>query len=89
MQRYLLRRSRLEISTEILKTCKYPIVKTRLMQKLNLSYNTLQDCLTQLLELNLLELNPHTLEYITSRKGLDFLVQWTQLQAFLKPAEKA
>lgn len=85
MQRYLMRRSRLEISIEILRACKYPTVKTPLMQKLNLSYNTLQDCLSQLLELNLLELQPDALEYVTSRRGLAFLAQWTQLQAFLKP----
>lgn len=88
MERYLLRRSRLEISAEILQACKCPIAKTRLMQKLNLSYNTMQSCLAQLAELGLIEMQPDTLEYVVSRRGLAYLVQWKQLQAFLKPDEK-
>ncbi|MGO8806350.1 MAG: winged helix-turn-helix domain-containing protein [Candidatus Bathyarchaeia archaeon] len=88
MQRALLKRSRLQISTEILQTCRTPMVKTRLMQKLNLSFNTIQECLAQLQELKLLQLQHGTMEYATTGKGLDFLAKWMQLQEFLKPEEK-
>jgi predicted transcriptional regulator len=58
------------------------------MQKANISYNTLQDCLQQLQELDLVELHPNTLEYVTTKKGITFLVKWMQLQEFLMPNEK-
>ena len=58
------------------------------MQKANLSYNALQRCLLQLQELDLVELCPGSLEYITTQKGRIFLEKWMQLQEFLKPEEK-
>lgn len=88
MQRCLVNTGRLQVSTEILKACKSPIVKTRLMQKLNLSFNMTQDCLGQLEELKLVECRADTSEYFTTGKGLAFLVKWMQLQEFLKPEEK-
>jgi predicted transcriptional regulator len=58
------------------------------MQKLNLSYNMLQDSLGQLQELSLVELQPATAEFVTTGRGLEFLTKWMQLQEFLKPGEK-
>jgi len=64
------------------------MIKTRLMQEINLSYNTIQDCLQQLQELELIELQNDSSEFLTTGKGLDFLAKWLQLQEFLKPDEK-
>jgi predicted transcriptional regulator len=58
------------------------------MQKANLSYSALQDCLRQLEQLDLVALRPDTLEYATTEKGVTFLVKWRQLQEFLTPEEK-
>jgi predicted transcriptional regulator len=88
MQTLLIRRSRLEVLTEILRICKTPQAKTRLMQKANLSYNTLQDCLQQLQELGMVNIFPDSSEYMTTQKGSTFLQKWAQLQEFLMPKEK-
>jgi predicted transcriptional regulator len=58
------------------------------MQKANLSYSALQDCLQQLERLDLMKVHPDTLEYATTEKGVTFLVKWRQLQEFLTPEEK-
>ena len=88
MQAYTIKRSRLQILTEILHFAKSPRAKTRLMQKANLSYYNLQDCLLQLQELDLIEFHPNTAEYATNEKGLNFLAKWSQLQELLTPKER-
>ena len=56
------------------------------MQKANLSYNNLQDCLQQLQQLELIELHPDA-SYVTTMKGKTFIMKWNQLQEFLEPEE--
>jgi predicted transcriptional regulator len=84
----LIKRNRLQVLTEILDICKSPQVKTRLMQKANLSYSSLQDCLQQLQNLNLVQLQNGTSGYVTTEKGITFLIKWKQLQEILNPHER-
>jgi predicted transcriptional regulator len=58
------------------------------MQKANLSYYTLLDCIKQLHDLGLVKLEPATQEYATTKKGVTFLAKWIQLQHYLLPNEK-
>lgn len=88
MQTCVMRRNRLQVFSEILHVCRSPTIKTRLMQKANLSYIVLQGCLQQLQELELLELHSDSLEYMTTAKGKTFLNTWVQLQELLVPQEK-
>ncbi len=88
MQTALIRRSRLQLLTDILSICKTPLPKTRLMQKANLSYKNLQKCLGELESLGLVVLLPETTEYVITKKGIVFLAKWGQLQLFLTPEEK-
>jgi predicted transcriptional regulator len=88
MQVYNMKRNRLEVLTEILYLCKSPLAKTRLMQKANLSYTTLQDCLQQLQELDIVRIHADTSEFVTTEKGILFLIKWRQLQEFLTPQER-
>jgi predicted transcriptional regulator len=82
------RRNRLEVLAEILSLCKSPRQKTHLLQKVNLSYPKLQDCLQQLRDLKMVNLQPQTSDYVTTEKGLLFLIKWLQLKEFLDPEEK-
>jgi predicted transcriptional regulator len=65
-----------------------PQPKTRVMQKANLSYTALQDCLKKLQELELVDKSPDSQKYATTQKGTLFLAKWMQLQEVLNPKEK-
>ena len=87
MQALASRRNRLEVLTEILRFCKSPRGKTRIMQKANLSHHVLQECLQQLQGFDLVEVRPKTFDYVTTKKGTIFLEKWGQLEEFLMPEE--
>jgi len=53
------------------------------MQEANVSYNTLQSSINQLVKLNLLELRLSAERYVATEKGLKFLQTWMELQHFL------
>jgi predicted transcriptional regulator len=88
MQALALKRNRLEVLAEILQNCKTPLLKTRIMQKVNLSYGSLQDCLSQLQELGFIQTGCDMTKFVTTEKGAIFLGKWLQLQDLLNPAER-
>jgi predicted transcriptional regulator len=77
------KRSRLQILAEILETCRKPQAKSRIMYKNNLSYNLLQDCLTELQKKKLIKVHHSKEEYSTTEKGQKFFQKWTELQQLL------
>jgi predicted transcriptional regulator len=87
MQTLAIKRNRMQVLTEILQTCKSPQIKTRIMQKANLSYVSLQDCLSHLQELGFIQPYGNT-KFLTTEKGAIFLGKWMQLQELLKPRER-
>ena len=84
MQLFNSKRDRLQIFAEILEQCKQPQVKTHVMRETNLSYVTLQDCISQLKKWHLVEVTHHIrIRYRTTDKGLRFLNKWTELQLII------
>jgi predicted transcriptional regulator len=81
------RRSKLEILTDILILCKSPKLKSRIFQRVNLSYSNLQSCLLDLEKLGLIIASQES-TYLTTERGLVFLDRWWQLQELLMPEEK-
>jgi len=81
-------RTRIQVLTEILYYCKLPRGKTWIMQKANLSYNVLQDCLQQLKELGMIVKQTESPKYATTQQGLTFLAKWMELQELLAPEEQ-
>ena len=66
-------RSRTEIVGNILDAANGGATKTKIMYKAFLSYNQLKECLTILIENNLLEYIDGTQTFKTTEKGLNFL----------------
>jgi predicted transcriptional regulator len=64
-----------------------PQAKTRIMQKTNTSYNSLQNHLLKLKELGLIDLQSGTSKYAITQRGLGFLEKWVELQELLTPEE--
>jgi predicted transcriptional regulator len=79
------KRFRLEIMAEILSLCKRPQAKTRVMYRTNLSWQMLQECLSELQLLGLLEVHDDANKYATTRKGLEFVEKWAELVELLYP----
>ncbi|MFQ6081190.1 MAG: winged helix-turn-helix domain-containing protein [Candidatus Bathyarchaeia archaeon] len=72
-------RNSLEIMAEILSLCKQPRIKTKVMYRTNLSWQTLQKYLFQLQSQGLLKVHYSTTRYATTQKGLKFLEKWREL----------
>jgi predicted transcriptional regulator len=53
------------------------------MNKTNLSYNMLQDCLKELQNLKFIEVHHSIERYSTTEKGLEFLQKFTDLQELI------
>jgi len=68
---------------DILELCRKPQTKTRIMYNTNLSYKTLQSCLSELEALNLLEEHHSVTRFATTEKGLNFLAKWSELNLLL------
>ena len=70
---YIKYRSRTEIVAMILGVANGGATKTKIMYSAFLSYNQLKECLSLLIENNLIEYNGRTREFRTTEKGLNFL----------------
>src|SRR3990170_9074417 len=80
------RRDRLYIMAEILQVTLEGALKTQVMYKANLSFAQLNQYLSLLLDLHLLELkkNSERAVYKTTAKGMSFLESYKQIQELLK-----
>jgi len=77
------RRTSLEIMAEILRFCREPQNKTRVMLKANLSWKMLQNYLVLLQSQGLLEVHHSSIRYVATQKGLKFVEKWKQLAELL------
>jgi predicted transcriptional regulator len=80
------RRDRLHIMAEILQVTLEGALKTQVMYKANLSFAQLNQYLSLLLDLDLLELKKSSERavYKTTVKGMSFLESYKQIQELLK-----
>jgi predicted transcriptional regulator len=80
------RRDKLSIIAEILEIAKNGTLKTQIMYKANLSFAQLNEYLTFMLKIRLLDKLDATGKeiYITTEKGLDFLQRHCELTELLK-----
>ena len=88
MQGSELRRGKLQILADILYLCRSPQAKTRIMQKTNTSYVSLQKHLMELRKLSLVELQPETSKYAITQRGFVFLEKWKKLEELLVPEDQ-
>ena len=77
-------RSRTEIVGNILDAANGGATKTKIMYKAFLSYNQLKECLTILIENNLLEYIDGTQTFKTTEKGLNFLKMHNEIGELLQ-----
>ena len=77
-------RSRTEIVAMILEAANGGATKTKIMYKAFLSYNQLKECLTILIENNLLEYIDGTQTFKTTEKGLNCLKMYREIGEFLQ-----
>ena len=81
-------RSRTEIVGNILDAANGGATKTKIMYKAFLSYNQLKECLTILIENNLLEYIDGTQTFKTTEKGLNFLKMHNEIGEVLQITTK-
>ena len=81
-------RSRTEIVGNILDAANGGATKTEIMYKAFLSYNQLKECLTILIENNLLEYIDGTQTFKTTEKGLNFLKMHNEIGELLQITTK-
>jgi predicted transcriptional regulator len=81
-------RSRTEIVGSILDAANGGATKTKIMYKAFLSYNQLKECLTILIENNLLEYIDGTQTFKTTEKGLNFLKMHNEIGELLQTPTK-
>ena len=79
----MVKRDRVEIMAEILCLCSEPRTKTHIMYGTNLSWKMLQYYLSELQSLELLEAHNNSSRYLTTKRGLDFVEKWKELQKLL------
>ena len=81
------RRNHLQVLYDILELCKMPQAKTYVLRNTNTSFKLLERYLLQLQTSNLLELQPETKRYITTKEGQKFIEAWINLKTMLYPQE--
>ena len=81
-------RSKTEIVSNILDAANGGATKTKIMYKAFLSYNQLKECLTILIENNLLEYIDGTQTFKTTEKGLNFLKMHNEIGELLQTTTK-
>ena len=81
-------RGRTEILGNILDAANGGATKTKIMYKAFLSYNQLKECLTILIENNLLEYIDGTQTFKTTEKGLNFLKMHNEIGELLQITTK-
>ena len=77
------KRDRVEIIADILGLCSMPKTKTHIMYGTNLSWKMLQHYLSELQSLEFLEVHNNSTRYVTTKRGLDFVEKWKELQKLL------
>jgi predicted transcriptional regulator len=77
------KRDRVEIMADILGLCSKPKTKTHVMYGTNLSWKMLQYYLSELQSLELLEVHNNSTRYVATKRGLDFVKKWKELQKLL------
>lgn len=82
MERLFVRRGRIEIEQDILRLCRKPVNKTRILYKCNLSYDLLQKYLKDLMSKDLLANNSDGLFQATD-KGKEFLETYKNLETLI------
>jgi predicted transcriptional regulator len=83
------RRDHLQILVEILELCKAPNPKTQILHNVNTNFRLLESYLLQLKAAQLIEKDPTTNKYTTTRKGLKFNKNWKALRAMMEPRQIA
>lgn len=81
-------RSRTEIVGSILDAANGGTTRTKIMYTAFLSYNQLKECLTILIENNLLEYIDGTQTFKTTEKGLNFLKMHNEIGELLQTTTK-
>ena len=80
------RRNQLQVLNDILELCSMPRAKTCILRNTNTS-KLLENYLLQLQVSNLLELQPGTKKFITTKEGQKFIQARINLTAILNPQE--
>ena len=83
MEMPMAKRTNLKITAEILSFCRKPRTKTHVMYNTNLSWRMLQNYLSQLQSLGLLEVHHSVTKYATTQKRLKLVEKWRELVALL------
>ena len=78
-----MKRDRVEIMADVLVLCLKPKSKTQVMYGTNLSWKMLQQYLSQLQSLKLLEAQGKSTKYVTTKRGQEFVEKWKELQELL------
>ena len=78
-------RSRVEIIADILRVALNGALKTHIMYKCNLSYKLLQQYLTETIEAGLISSEGSRKQFITTKKGEEFLQQF---EAYIRHSEE-
>lgn len=76
---FTLKRSQLEIFAEILKICKHPATRCKVLRKVYLPWRLGNDYLENMLSTGLLNTNSDISCYLTTLKGHVFLKKWDEL----------
>jgi predicted transcriptional regulator len=84
------RRDRLYIIAEILKIAGEGSLKTQIMYKANLSFAQLNEYLSFLLQLKLLEIHKEERKkiYVTTAKGEEYLDKYGEISSLLRDSER-
>ena len=70
----------MEIFAQILKLCKRPTAKTRIMYKTNMSYSATMKFLEYLQQVQMLKFDENGKKYETTEKGHNYLKKYSDLQ---------
>ena len=81
------RRNHLQVLYDILELCKMPQAKTNILHNTNTNFKLLESYLLQLQTSDLLELQPKTKKYLTTKEGQKFIEAWIKLKTMLYPQE--
>lgn len=79
------RRNYLEVLSDILELCKNSQAKTKILRSTNTNFTLLEGYLLKLRTSGLLELQPETKMYVTTKEGSKFVESWNSLDAMLNP----
>jgi predicted transcriptional regulator len=79
------RRNHLQVLSDILELCKMPQAKTYILRSTNTNFKLLEMYLLQLQTSYLLEMQPETKKYFTTKEGQKFIQVWINLKTMLYP----